>query len=125
MKTINKNRALIKINAKEFLIVDRVTIPKYYINGQEFTEYDMRKLQLEVSLGNVSHEVLNRINIVDEKGGRFVFREDGALCNTPYGYGTLSGFVLDMIKTRSNEDRIKSNRAYNTPLWKDNSKDKK
>lgn len=57
MKTINKNRALIKINAKEFLIVDRVTIPKYYINGQEFTEYDMRKLQLEVSLGNVSHEV--------------------------------------------------------------------
>jgi len=100
MKAVNKNRVVIKINSKQCLVVDRITVPKYYINGIEFNEYDLRNIQSEVAKGNISHELLNSIDIVDEKGGKFNFREDGALINSPYGYDTLSKLVLNIFQNR-------------------------
>jgi len=109
MKAVNKNRVIIKLNSKECLVVERIVVPKFYINDIEFNEYDLRNLQSEVALGNVSHELLNSMNIVDAKGGKFIFREDGALVNSPFGYDTMSRAVINLFRTRKdNEDRVKN-----------------
>jgi hypothetical protein len=99
-QAVNKNMVVIKIDNQRCLVVERVEVPKYFINGIEFTEYDMRKLQSEVALGNVSHQILNEMNIVDEKGGKFNFREDGALTNSPYGYDRMRDYVLNIFKSK-------------------------
>ena len=97
---VNTNRVIIPCPEGKYLVVDRVELPKFYINGVEFNEYDMRKLQVEVCKGTVSHELLNSIDVLDAYGNKFIFRKDGCLVNTPHGYGVMSSFTMEMIKTR-------------------------
>ena len=100
MKVLNNNYKVIKVKSGH-VVIPIITPPKYYIGEVELTEYDVRNIQLEVALGNISHETANELNIVDELGQVFNFREDVKLINNVYGYDRISRMVLSMIR----EDR--------------------
>jgi hypothetical protein len=102
MKVLNNNYKVIKIKSGH-VVIPIIPPPKYYIGEVELTEYDVRNIQLEVALGNLSHTTANELEIVDENGVVFNFREDGKLINKVKGYDTISNMVLDMIR----EDRKK------------------
>jgi hypothetical protein len=97
MKILNNNYKVIKVKSGH-VVIHIIPTPKYYIGEVELTEYDVRNIQREVALGNLSHEAANELNIVDEIGVVFNFREDGVLVNNVYGYDRISRMVLDMIK---------------------------
>lgn len=97
MKILNKNYKVIKVKSG-YVVIPIIATPKYYIGEVELTEYDVRNIQREVCLGNLSYEAANELNIVDEIGVVFNFREDGVLVNNVYGYDRISRMVLDMIK---------------------------
>jgi hypothetical protein len=67
----------------------------------------MRNLQLEVCKGNVSHIVLNGMDIKDEQGQKFEFREDGCLINSPNGYKLMTNMTLDMLSIRNKKQNNK------------------
>jgi hypothetical protein len=103
---INKNKILVFVNNDEttgYVIIDKVTPPKYYIGDIDLTEYDVRNIQLQVCKGDIDFETANSLEIKDEKGLIFNFREDGRLTNNPYGYDILARMTMDMLK----EDRLK------------------
>lgn len=87
------------------MIIDKITPPKYFVGDLELTEYDVRNIQLEVAKGNISHEDANSLNITDENGVVFNFREDGCLKNIPKGYDLISRMVLDMIGIRRSQEK--------------------
>lgn len=97
MKTLNKNFKIVKVN-KGAVVIPIIAAPKYFINDIELTEYDVRNIQLEVALGNIDYNVANELQIKDENGLIFKFREDGKLINSPKGYDILSNIVLKMLK---------------------------
>jgi len=45
---VNKNRKVFN-TSKGAVVIDIVNVPKYRIGDNEFTEYDMRHLQLQVA----------------------------------------------------------------------------
>lgn len=100
MKALNNNYKLVKIKSG-YVVIPIIKPPKYFIGDLELTEYDVRNIQLEVSLGNLSHIIANELRIVDEIGEVFNFREDGKLINKVKGYDTIPNMVLNMIR----EDR--------------------
>ena len=97
MKILNNNYKLVKIKSG-YVVIPIISPPKYYIGEIELTEYDVRNIQLEVSLGNLSHTIANELRIVDEIGEVFNFREDGCLINNVKGYNIISNMVLDMMR---------------------------
>lgn len=100
--SLNRNREIFKVG-NQHVVIDRINPPKYYIGDVDFTEYDLRNLQRQVCYGEISHEVVNGLNITDEGGNVIVFREDGKLYNTPMGYGVMSEMTLSMLR----KDRVK------------------
>jgi hypothetical protein len=97
MKLLNKNFKLVKIKGG-VIAIPIITPPQYFINDIVLTEYDVRNLQLEVCRGNITHVQANQLEVKDENGLIFNFREDGRLTNTPKGYDTTSRMVLEMFK---------------------------
>ena len=101
--SLNKNREIFKVG-NQHVVIDRIVLPKFYIGDVEFTEYDMRNLQVQVCYGDISHEVANSLRITDEAGNVFNFREDGALTNNPVGYDVLSEFTLSMLRHKGKKN---------------------
>ena len=100
--SLNKNREIFKVG-NQHVVIDRIVLPKFYIGDVEFTEYDMRNLQVQVCHGQISHEVANSLKITDEAGNVFNFLPNGALTNTPVGYGIMSEFVFSMLRQKNRE----------------------
>lgn len=98
--SINKDKKIFT-TSKGAVVIDIVNVPKYYIGNNEFTEYDMRYLQLQVAKGLIDHEAATELGIVDELGVKFVFRPDGRLINNVKGYDQLSGYALDLFAISS------------------------
>lgn len=98
LKTINKDKYVFNVG-NSVLVIDKVQPPKYFIQDQELTEYDVRNIQRQVSFGNMPHTLLNYIGVYDQNGQKLNFREDGILINTPFGYDTISKIVLDLMGT--------------------------
>lgn len=94
---LNSNYKVVKVKSG-YVVIPIIKPPKYFIGEVELTEYDVRNLQREVAVGNLSHEAANELNITDEIGEVFNFREDGCLVNKVYGYDRISNMVLDMIR---------------------------
>ena len=101
---VNKNRKVFN-TSKGAVVIDIVSVPKYRIGDNEFTEYDMRHLQLQVAQGLIDHEAATELGIVDDLGVKFVFRSDGRLVNNAKGYDQLSGYTLDLLSIER-KDRI-------------------
>jgi hypothetical protein len=97
MELLNKDLELIKLGKNKVVVVKRIKQPVYYIGGKEFTEYDIRNLQLEVSRGNISNVTANEMKVTDEAGNVLNFREDGVLTNNAKGFDIISKMVLEMI----------------------------
>lgn len=102
LPTANRDKIVVDTGAG-VVVVDRISPPTFYIGGPGgvcITEYDARGIQSQVARGDLSADSANSLDIVDESGCKFVFREDGALVNTPRGYDTLSKLALEVLKTK-------------------------
>ena len=94
--SLNKNRKVFN-TSKGAVVIDIVNVPKYRIGDNEFTEYDMRHLQLQVAQGLIDHEAATELGIVDSLDVKFEFRPDGRLVNNVKGYDQLSRYTLDLL----------------------------
>jgi hypothetical protein len=99
---VNKNRKVFN-TSKGAVVIDIVNVPKYRIGDNEFTEYDMRHLQLQVAQGLIDHEAATELGIVDSLGVKFEFRPDGCLINNVQGYDQTSRYTLDLLKEKRKE----------------------
>lgn len=98
--TLNKNYRIVKVKSGN-VVIPIIPTPKYFIGDVVLSEYDVRNLQKEVAIGNISSEVANELEIKDEAGTVFNFREDGVLTNTVKGYDTISKMVLSMLNKKN------------------------
>lgn len=102
MKVLNKNFHVFN-NDSELIVIPIIKPPKFYIGDTILTEYDVRNLQLEISLGNIEAESLNKLLIKDENDVILFFNKNGTLKSNPIGYRLISEMVLKMI---ANERKI-------------------
>jgi len=97
MKLLNKSKRIIPLKNRRFVVIEIIEPPKYFIGDIVLTEYDARRIQKQVAEGDISYEIANELQIKDEDGKVFEFREDGRLVETPKGYDITSKMVLSMI----------------------------
>ena len=103
---LNKDKKLFKVG-EGVVIVDVITPPTYICQGQILTEYDVRNIQVQVSIGNITHEVANMLDIKDSNDQSLKFREDGTLLNAPAGYDITSSMTLRVIKNQRIKNKVK------------------
>ena len=107
MNILNKNKEAFKIG-DNVVIIDIISPPVFTCQGKTLTEYDVRNIQLEVAKGNIDFKVANDLEIKDAYECPIIFREDGALVNTPEGYGLASRMMIDILSIKRRNE-VKNN----------------
>jgi hypothetical protein len=107
LKCVNANKVGIA-TIKGYVIIDKITPPKYYTGDEEFSEYDIRNLQLEIAKGNIPFDVVNSLEIRDDRNEVIEFRSDGCIVNRPYGFNISAELAIELMSFKNKNNNILS-----------------
>ena len=107
LRCVNTNKVVFPTK-NGYVIIDRIKTPKYYIGSEEFSEYDIRNLQLEIGKGNMPFDVINSLQVKDDLGNVLEFRSDGVLINRPHGFDISANLAIDLMCIKNNNNNLEN-----------------